>query len=237
MIGSNKVIPKSDFSRAVNLICHYEGFNESAYPDVTTGDKPYTIGYGTQFYPDGLPVKLGQFCTKRKALEYLFHEIQVINEELSQLNLGLDDSMREALVSFIHSVGWEAFLYSVIIDHIDNEDWESVTKEIMRWVFDQDHQIVGTLLDRRKDEVALFISELGEILPISSGILLSAFSNYTGRPEQQKAIEKLETSINPYDLSEFVNEFKEQVDYWEEFPTDPQLEEYALESLRAICDI
>jgi lysozyme len=237
MIGSNKVIPMADFSRAINLICRYEGFNESAYPDVTTGSEPYTLGYGTQFYPDGSPVKLGQFCTKRKALEYLFHEIQVINEELSQLNLGLDGAMNEALISFIHSIGWESFLYSAIIDHIDNEDWELVTKEMMRWVFDQDHQIVGTLLDRRKDEIDLFLTELGEALPVASGILLAAFGNYTGSPSQQKAIEKLEAAVNPYDLSEFVNEFKEQVDYWEEFRTDTELEEYGLESLRAICDI
>lgn len=227
----------SDFNHAINLICRYEGFNESAYPDVITGCDPYTIGHGTQFYPDGSPVKRGQFCTKQKALEYLFHEIQVINEELSHLNLGIDKAMSEALVSFIHSIGWEAFLYSVIIDHIDNEDWESVTKEMMRWVFDQDHQIVGTLLDRRKDEVALFISELEEVLPLVSGILISAFNNYTGSPPQQTAIEKLEASINPYDLSEFINNFKEEAEHWEEFSTDSEFEKYDLESLRAICDI
>ena len=61
----------SDFSLAINLICKYEGFNEKAYPDPNTNKEPYTIGYGTQYYPDGAPVKAGQKCTEEKALEYL----------------------------------------------------------------------------------------------------------------------------------------------------------------------
>ena len=59
----------SDLSLVVNLIRKYEGFNEKAYPDPSTGKSPYTIGYGTQYYPDGAPVKQGQKCTKEKALE------------------------------------------------------------------------------------------------------------------------------------------------------------------------
>ena len=109
----------SDFSHAVNLIRKYEGFSEKAYPDPDSGGEPYTIGYGTQFYPDGTPVKQGQCCSKQKALEYLFHEVQIIDIQLSKLNLGLDDHMRQALISFIHSVGWESFLYSSIVDLIE----------------------------------------------------------------------------------------------------------------------
>ena len=59
----------ADFSFAIDLICKYEGFNEKAYPNNVTGKEPYTIGYGTQFYPDGTPVKAGQLCTKHKAYE------------------------------------------------------------------------------------------------------------------------------------------------------------------------
>ena len=110
----------ADFSLAINLIRKYEGFNEKAYPDNYEDKEPYTIGYGTQFYPDGSPVRKGQRCTKEKALEFLFNEIEVINNELIKLNLPLDEYMRQALISFIHSVGWESFLYSQIIDCIEN---------------------------------------------------------------------------------------------------------------------
>jgi len=228
-----------DFTSVINLIYKYEGFNESAYPDVNTGAEPYTIGYGTQFYPDGSPVKNGQYCTKQKAWEYLFHELQVINEELRALNLGLTDSMRQALISFIHSIGWDSFLYSDIVDHMDTENWEQVTKGIAHWVFDQDGQVVGTLLDRRREEISLFISDINEELIPTSGILLSAFRNYFGSPPQQKAIETLEKSINPYELSKFINCFKGV------YPSHKELFElssdkdsvYGLDCFDAVCDI
>ena len=80
----------SDFSRALKIIKKFEGFNEKAYPDPLSGGAPYTIGFGTTFYPDGSPVKQGQRCSKPKALEYLYYEISVINDELKKLNLNLD---------------------------------------------------------------------------------------------------------------------------------------------------
>ena len=145
----------SDFSHAVNLIRKYEGYSEKAYPDHDTGAEPYTIGYGTQFYPYGTPVKQGQYCSKQKALEYLFHEVQVIDTQLTKLNLGLDTHMRQALISFIHSIGWEPFLYSAIVDYIETEDFCSVTKEISNWIFDADHKVIGALLDRDWETMAL----------------------------------------------------------------------------------
>ena len=56
----------SDLSCAVNLIRKYEGFSEKAYPDQHTGKEPYTIGYGTQFYPDGAPSKKVSIAVKKK---------------------------------------------------------------------------------------------------------------------------------------------------------------------------
>ena len=47
------------YTEALLIIKTFEGFNEKAYCDPDTGSDPYTIGYGTQFYPDGSPVKKG----------------------------------------------------------------------------------------------------------------------------------------------------------------------------------
>ena len=52
----------ADFTKAINIICKHEGYKEKAYPDPVTGKHPYTFGYGTQFYPDGSPVKSGHLC-------------------------------------------------------------------------------------------------------------------------------------------------------------------------------
>ena len=198
----------SDFSLAINLIRKYEGFSEKAYADLATGGKPYTIGYGTQYYPDGAPVKNGQRCTEEKALEYLFHEVQIINKELLKEDLHLDNYMKQALVSFIHSVGWDSFLYSQIMDCIENENFSGVCEEISRWIFDENYQIIGGLLDRRKEEVKLFLTEIHTNDWKTSEILLNSFRTFDSSPGQIRAIRKLEENINPYILSEFANNFK-----------------------------
>ena len=208
----------ADFSLAITLIRKYEGFSERAYPDPYTGKEPYTIGYGTEFYPDGTPVKRGQLCTREKALEYLFNEIEVINSELAKENLPLDEYMNQALISFIHSVGWEAFLYSQIIDCIDNENFSGVCEDIGRWIFDEEYQVIGGLLDRRKEEIKLFLTEIHTNEWKTSQILLNTFRTFTGTPGQIRAITKLEENINPYILSEFANGFRIDINSLEGYP-------------------
>lgn len=222
----------SDITRAINLIRKYEGFNEKAYPDPFTGVEPYTFGYGAQYYPDGSPVKKGQYCSKEKALEYLFHEAHIIESQIQKLNLGLDECMMEALISFVHSIGWEAFLYSEIIDCIDREDFFGATREIGNWIFDPYHKVVGGLIDRRREEINLFLEETKANSLARTEILLDAFRYYAGSPGQIKAIRELEESISPYVLSEFANSFDVGFDCWHRFSgdeTDDHLHHVVLE--------
>ena len=207
----------SDLSLAINLIRKYEGFSEKAYPDPFSGAEPYTIGFGTQFYPDGSPVKQGQCCSQEKALEYLFHEVNVIEAQLLKLNLGLDSHMRQALVSFIHSIGWEPFLYSRIIDCLEVEDFSGATDEIGRWIFNEEHKVIGGLLDRRREEMNLFLQEIDANPWASTEILLTAFRNYTAAPHEVRAIRALEEHVSPYILSEFANAFKIDDDPFPDF--------------------
>lgn len=207
----------SDFSHAINLIRKYEGFSEKAYPDLTTGGEPYTIGYGTQYYPDGSPVKQGQCCSKEKALQYLFNEVQIIDNQLAKLNLGLDPCMRQALVSFIHSIGWQPFLYSSVIDAIEAEDFCMATQEMSSWIFDSEHKVIGGLLDRRREEVDLFLQEVDANPWASTQILLTAFRNYSAAPHEVRAIRELEENVSPYVLSKFANDFQIADRPWDEF--------------------
>jgi hypothetical protein len=210
----------SNFFYVVDLICKHEGFNERAYANSSTGQEPYTFGYGTQFYPDGSPVKEGQCCSKKKALEYLFHEINVIDGQLETLNLQLDECMRQALISFIHSIGWESFLYSRVIDCIEHEDLCGAAEEMSRWVFDEEQRAIGGLLMRRREEVELFLKESQTLLKPSTDILLACFRNYVGSIKQVGAIRHLENCINPYALSQFANEFRLENGFWVDYPSD-----------------
>ena len=141
------------YTEALRLIKTFEGFNERAYADPETGAEPYTLGYGTQFYPDGTPVKQGHCVTKEKAMEYLVHEVETIAKQLFKLNLGLDHSMINALISFVHSIGWDAFLYSNIIDRLEEDDYGEATQDMSCWIFDIHHQVIGGLIDRRRHEI------------------------------------------------------------------------------------
>ena len=49
------------YKNALTIIKTFEGFSEKAYPDPDTGGAPYTIGYGTTYYPDGSEVKQGAY--------------------------------------------------------------------------------------------------------------------------------------------------------------------------------
>ena len=195
------------YKTALNIIKTFEGFNEKAYSDPESGGEPYTIGHGTQFYPDGTAVKQGHMCTKKKALEYVLKDINLIAHEIKVLNLGLYPSALEALISFVHSIGWEAFLYSEIIDQLDRNDYKAVTESINQWVFDKDHQVIGGLLDRRRQEVRLFLQDIEINAWPSDMVLLKAFRNYSAAPHQVRAIRELESAVSPYVLSEFANAF------------------------------
>jgi len=191
------------YQDAISIIKAFEGFNEKAYPDPVTGSDPYTFGYGTQFYPDGSQVKQGHCCTKEKALEYLLYEINIIAEELDKLNLEIDLDMKQGLISFIHSVGWDSFLYSPIIDLCENENYAQAAQEFGKWIFNEEHEVIGGLLDRRRQEACLFL----DLESLPGNLLLKAFRNYSASAEQVAAIRQLETEINPYILSEFANKF------------------------------
>tara|TARA_B100001094_G_scaffold321839_1_gene370209 strand:+ start:197 stop:850 length:654 start_codon:yes stop_codon:yes gene_type:complete len=191
------------YQDAISIIKTFEGFNEKAYPDPVTGSDPYTFGYGTQFYPDGSQVKQGHCCTKEKALEYLLYEVNVIAEEIDKLNLEIDLDMKQGLISFIHSIGWDSFLYSPIIDLCENENYAQAAQEFGKWIFNEEHEVIGGLLDRRRQEACLFL----DLENLPGNLLLKAFRNYSASPEQVAAIRQLETEINPYILSEFANKF------------------------------
>lgn len=215
----------SDLREAVALIRKYEGFSEKAFPSDENG--AYTIGYGTQFYPDGSPVKKGQWCTKEKALEYLFCEVKAIRGLLADVNIHLTGSAEQALISFVHSVGWKAFLYSTIVDCINHDDWAGVAEEMTHWIFDENHRVIGGLIDRRREEVELLLRDSDDNPWCSTEILIKAFRNYTAAPHQVRAIRELEDNINPYVLAEFANSFAIDEDPWS------ITEEIAIESVFA----
>jgi lysozyme len=208
------------YREALQLIKTFEGFHEKAYADSSTADDAFIIGYGTSFYPDGAPVKQGHLCTKQKATEYLLNEVNDIARDIKELNLGLDDSMLNALISFVHSIGWKPFLYSNIVDLCDQDDFVNAAQEITKWIFDDSHQVIGGLVDRRRHEVRLFLQDYNANAWTSDDILLKAFRDYTAAPHQVRAIRELQEAVSPYILSSFANTFDLESDPFTDFTED-----------------
>ena len=213
------------YREALHLIKTFEGFSEKAFQVPGGAENAYCIGYGTTYYPDGSPVQRGHRCTEAKAIEYLLHEINLIADELIKLNLGLDICMLNALISFVHSVGWDPFLYSNIVDCCEHEDYAQASKEITKWIFDNNHQAIGGLIDRRRKEMRLFLEQYNGNAWTSEDILLKAFRNYTAADYQVRAIRRLQECLDPYTLSEFANNFEITKDPYTDYSDTEFLEQ------------
>jgi len=93
-------------------------------------------------------------------------------------------------------------------------------QEINRWIFNEEHKVIGGLLDRRRDESNLFLLEVDANPWVSTEILLTAFRNYSAAPHQVRAIRALEEKLNPYVLSEFANDYRIDENPWIEYPNE-----------------
>jgi hypothetical protein len=100
----------SDLSRAISLIRKHEGFNEKGIS--RSDNRRRTVHHRVWYSVLSRWLSLsnsGQCCSKEKALEYLFHEVTVIDTQLLKLNLGLDDQHASGTCLF-HPFNWMGIL-------------------------------------------------------------------------------------------------------------------------------
>jgi lysozyme len=112
-------------AEAVRLIGQFESLKLKAYAD-TKGIA--TIGYGTIRYPNGIPVKIGDSCTKEQAEEYLnFHLTNFVYREVNDLCAGssVPDKVYAALCSLVYNVGAGVLLKDSFLSCVLTRDWGS----------------------------------------------------------------------------------------------------------------
>lgn len=137
------------------LIKKWEGLSLKAYPDPATKGEPFTIGYGTTFYPDGSKVKEGDTCTKEEAdgllLWYCTTKIKLPKGTFT-------DNQKEALWSLIFNVGQTAFDKSVCKKAIESQDWKTAYDN---WNWNKaGGRVLQGLVNRRNEEKCLFFEGL-----------------------------------------------------------------------------
>lgn len=201
----------SVFPKATQIIKRYEGFKAEAVQDPFAEEVTFVIGHGLNFYPDGSRVMVGQKITKAKAAEYLEDQIQSISKWLDFLQLDIDENQEEALISFIHSIGIEAFADSFMLACLLEGKMILASEEFSKWIFDENHLVIPYMLSRRKEERALFLSHYQEWDDFSTQLLVECFQNYRGTETQDLAIHDLEGQMDPYVLANFINTFRSEV--------------------------
>lgn len=140
------------------LIKKAEGMYTNAY---LCPAKVWTVGYGLTKWPNGKAVKKGDKITKAEA-EVLLE--QQVNEHASAIfdyvKIPLTKNQFDALASFCYNLGKNILKQDQALTHyINAKDWANVTR-VMQLYNKASGKVQNGLINRRKDEIALFLKGL-----------------------------------------------------------------------------
>jgi len=143
----------------INLICQFEAFSPSPYPDPGTGGAPFTIGYGTTLYKSGLKVTMQDppISKETAVAELMYH----IENRCYHAIIGLCvvQCQFDALCSFIYNIGAGAFNSSTLrkLAVIDPNNPE-IAGEFARWN-KSGGKVLNGLVTRRKAESDMYFGK------------------------------------------------------------------------------
>lgn len=143
----------------VDLIKEFEGFESKPYPDPATKKAPYTIGYGTTFYPDGKKVTMKDpAISEAKATELLaWYVTKVVQPTLDKfVKKPLNQNQKDALASFIYNIGEPNFSSSTMLKKINvNPNDPTIELEFAKWN-KAAGKVMNGLTKRRSAEAQLY---------------------------------------------------------------------------------
>jgi lysozyme len=139
------------------FIAGFEGFSARLYEDPAGH---CTIGYGHQVHQGRCngtePKEFRDGITKRRGLNLLREDAEIAADEINRsVEVRLDQTQFDALVSFTFNVGTGAFRDSTLLRHLNNGRYDDVPKQLNRWIFAGGKKL-DSLVDRRKLEGRLF---------------------------------------------------------------------------------
>lgn len=150
-----------------DLIKSFEGLYLEAYPDPGTKDdpikkgEPWTIGYGTTIYPNGVKVKKGDpKITEAQALEFLDFDIAkkalLVEKRVKKV---VTDNQFGALTSFVYNLGEGNYDVSTLKKKVDiNPDDPTIKDEFPKWN-KANGKVLNGLTRRRLAEAELYFKK------------------------------------------------------------------------------
>jgi lysozyme len=140
----------------IDLMHDFEGCRLEAY--LCPASVP-TIGYGSTYYEDGRPVKLGDAITQERA-DQLFEAIaeDFAKRVRSLLKVGLNENQFSALVSFTYNVGVANRKKSTLLKKVNiNPSDPTITDEFLKWN-KAGGKVLAGLRRRREEEAKLYFT-------------------------------------------------------------------------------
>jgi lysozyme len=140
----------------IDLMHDFEGCRLEAY--LCPASVP-TIGYGSTYYEDGRPVKIGDAITQERA-DQLFEAIaeDFAKRVRSLLKVGLNENQFSALVSFTYNVGVANLKKSTLLKKVNiNPSDTTITDEFLKWN-KAGGKVLAGLTRRREQEAKLYFT-------------------------------------------------------------------------------
>ena len=141
-----------------DLIKSFEGLRLDAY--LCSAGKP-TVGFGSTFFEDGTPVKLGDKITKERA-DSLFEKVSdsFAAKVKNCIQKDINENQFAALVSFAYNVGIGNLKSSTLLKKVNaNPNDPTIMQEFKKWNRASGKVLAG-LTRRREAEANLYFKTL-----------------------------------------------------------------------------
>lgn len=136
----------------IKLIKDHEGLQLVAYKDPVG---VWTIGYGHT-----KTVRAGFFINNEQAESFLLQDVQEAERCVHRhVKVPLNQSMFDALVSFVFNLGCTKFGSSTLLAYLNQGEYAAAADQFPRWVRAGGRELPG-LVRRRAMEQAMFLSAL-----------------------------------------------------------------------------
>lgn len=140
----------------LRLLKELEGCRLKAYK--CQGGIP-TIGYGSTFYEDDTPVRIGDLISSSDAETLLQNTLRSFEDGVARsVTVPLSGNEFSALVCFAFNVGLGAFRSSSLLRYLNQGNYQSASLEFGKWVIAGGKTSKG-LKARREKEKALFLKK------------------------------------------------------------------------------
>lgn len=119
----------------------------------------WTIGYGTTVYPNGVKVKLNEFCTAELASNFLAFDVTKTESFITKkVKVDLTENQFSALVSLVYNIGSGNFSKSTLLKKLNAGDYEEASEQFLVWRKSRGKVLRGLEI-RRAKEKELFDSQ------------------------------------------------------------------------------